>query len=226
MNDILHNPVFNALCTGDRRLSMGTATVKYFDEEVAPFAGFEEDNPNGFEELHALLPTGRKIVYAIPAPIKVPQGWQLLHHLQGLQFIYKGDTAIKNEFAHVMPLGKDHVDEMAALAALTKPGPFGKRTIDFGHYHGIFEQDKLVAMTGQRMHVENYTEISAVCTHPAHTGKGYALSLLMHQVQLILQQGQQPFLHVRDDNERAIMLYEKNGFAVSRPMNFYFMKRL
>ena len=114
---------------------------------------------------------------------------------------------------------------MINLARLTKPGPFGKKTIDFGYYFGIFENEKLVAMTGQRLHVQNFTEVSAVCTHPDHVGKGYANTLLQHQLQLILQQGQHPFLHVRDDNQRAIALYERLGFVVSRAMNFYFMKK-
>ncbi|HEV7779710.1 MAG TPA: GNAT family N-acetyltransferase, partial [Chitinophagaceae bacterium] len=111
------------------------------------------------------------------------------------------------------------------LATLTRPGPFAKRTICFGSYFGIFDNEKLVAMTGQRLHVDNFTEISAVCTHPDHTGKGYAFNLLQHQLQIILQQGQHPFLHVREDNQRAIGLYERMGFTISRPMNFYFMKR-
>ncbi len=114
---------------------------------------------------------------------------------------------------------------MVELASLTKPGPFGKKTIDFGSYFGVFEKEKLVAMTGQRLHVQNFTEISAVCTHPGHTGKGYAQSLLQHQLQLILREGQQPFLHVRGDNDRAIALYQRLGFDISRSMNFYFMKR-
>ena len=114
---------------------------------------------------------------------------------------------------------------MVALADLTRPGPFGTRTIEFGHYHGIFENGKLVAMTGQRLHVGNYTELSAVCTHPDHLGKGYAASLMTHQLNLILSHGQQPFLHVRADNTRAIALYERLGFKENRGMNFYFMKR-
>ncbi|MEI9912020.1 MAG: hypothetical protein WDO71_21665 [Bacteroidota bacterium] len=59
---------------------------------------------------------------------------------------------------------------MVQLAKLTKPGPFGTKTIDFGSYFGIFDKEKLVAMTGQRLHVENCTEISAVCTHPRSFG--------------------------------------------------------
>lgn len=174
--------------------------------------------------MYDLLPAGRKILYATPDTITQPAGWQLQHEITGLQFIYEGD-GIKAEFSNVLPLTESHVEEMIELVRLTKPGPFGIRTIDFGSYYGIFDNGKLVAMTGQRLHIEKYTEISAVCTHPGHSGKGYASTLLQHQLQIILQNGQQPFLHVRDDNERAIAVYERLGFVVSRPMNFYFMKR-
>ncbi|GAB2809541.1 GNAT family N-acetyltransferase [Ferruginibacter profundus] len=226
MNHPLHNPVYNALCSGDKHLGAGNDTVKFFDAAVSPFAGFDENYTRGFNELYDLLPAGRKILYAIPTPVPAPNGWQVQHDIKGLQFVYEGSNAIKNDFAHVQPLGQMHIEEMVALATLTKPGPFGTGTIKFGYYHGIFVNDKLVAMTGQRLHVQQYTEISAVCTHPDHLGKGYACTLLQHQLQLILQQGGQPFLHVREDNERAIALYKRLGFAVSRPMNFYFMKRL
>jgi ribosomal protein S18 acetylase RimI-like enzyme len=223
---LLHNPVYHALLSGDRHLSFGDEQVKFFNEQVSPFAGFEHDYEQGFSNLYELLPSGRKILYAIPSLITQPAGWQLQHEIKGLQFIYEAGRPITTGFPNVIPLTEIHTEEMVQLAKLTKPGPFGIRTIDFGSYFGIFENEKLVAMTGQRLHVHNCTEISAVCTHPDHTGKGYAYTLLQHQLQLILQQDQQPFLHVREDNQRAITLYQRLGFNVSRLMNFYFMKRL
>jgi ribosomal protein S18 acetylase RimI-like enzyme len=222
---LLHNPVYNALHSGDKHLSFGNGKVKFFDEQVSPFAGFENDYSKGFADLYELLPVGRKILYAIPSFITQPGGWQIRHEIKGLQFIYEGNSDIKTEFPNVISLSEIHIEQMMQLTKLTKPGPFGLGTINFGSYFGIFDNEKLVAMTGQRLHVKNYSEISAVCTHPDYAGKGYAYTLLQHQLQLILQQNQQPFLHVRDDNKRAIALYLRLGFTISRPMNFYFMER-
>lgn len=225
VTDVLNNPVWGALTSGDAALGAGTATAKFFDEEVSPFAGFAEGYKSGFDELHTLLPAGRTILYATPSQVPPPIGWQLLHAIPGLQFVYKGGAASMPSSLPLVPLGEAHTAQMVELATLTKPGPFGPRTIDFGHYFGIFEGDQLVAMTGQRLHVHGYTEISAVCTHPDHLGKGYAAALVQQALSLIVQQGKTPFLHVRADNHRAIALYERLGFAVSRPMNFFVLKR-
>ena len=225
MEDILYNPVYQALLTGDAHLSFGNETVKYFDPEVSPFAGFHQDNSRGFDELYNKLSPGREILYATPLMMKEPGGWEVLVEIKGLQFVFDMEWKSVELSINPVPLGNKNIEEMVQLAALTKPGPFGPRTIEFGHYHGIFAGGRLAAMTGQRLHVAHYSEISAVCTHPDHLGKGYAASLIRHQLNLIHSQGQRAFLHVREDNERAIALYHRLGFKINRVMNFYFMKR-
>lgn len=225
MEQLLDNPVFHALQSGDMHLGTGTGSVKYFDEQVSPFAGFPEDHEDGFDELHSLLPDNRKILYATRDVITEPKGWELAHAISGLQFVFTGKPVAASTSLQLVPLQTKHVDEMIALARLTKPGPFDKCTIEFGHYYGIFHNEKLVAMAGQRLHVYKYTEISAVCTHPEHLGKGYAAALIQQQLNIICNSGQIPFLHVRVDNERAIALYERLGFAKNGVMNFYFLKR-
>ena len=71
----------------------------------------------------------------------------------------------------------------------------------------------------------DYTEVSAVCTHPDFLGRGYAQRLIQHQVNSILEEKKIPFLHVRSDNNRAIDLYERLGFVKNGNMNFYFFQR-
>ena len=225
MKPLLRNPVYNSLLYNDQHLGFGAGKVKCFNEDVSPFAGFEEGYEDGFHNLNNLLPAGRKILYATPVSLASPKDWKLLVAIEGLQFLYEGDAIGEPDSFHPVLLEQKHVEQMMQLAALTKPGPFGLRTIEFGHYYGVFENEQLVAMTGQRLHVQNFTEISAVCTHPDHLGKGYASALVQHQVNLVLSHQQIPFLHVRADNQRAIAVYERLGFKNQGTMNFYFLKK-
>lgn len=225
MLELLDNPVYYSLTHSDSHLGFGQGKVRYFDEEVSPFAGFETGYENGFRELYDLLPAGRKILFATRNTIQEPNGWKLTHLIQGSQFVFTGPLPEDPVLHELVPLEQKHVAEMVALAALTKPGPFNTRTIEFGNYFGVFQNGKLAAMTGQRMHVDNYSEVSAVCTHPDHSGKGYAYALMLHQVRLILQDQQIPFLHVRTDNTRAIEIYKRTGFILNGAMNFYVLQR-
>lgn len=225
MSTLLNNPVFNALAGRDSHLGSGTDKVKYFDEDVSPFASFEEGYEKGFEDLYELLPPKRGILYANPVRTQIPFNWKVLMDIEGVQMVHEKKSTFSIPEVDIVPLTEAHVPEMVALAQLTKPGPFASRTIEFGYYHGIFENGRLAAMTGQRMHVGKYNEISAVCTHPDFLGKGYATALTHHQLNLIYEQGYRPFLHVRADNTRAIQVYLRLGFEVSRPMNFYFIRK-
>ena len=225
MNEALDNPVYHALWTGDTHLASGTDNVKYFDEEISPFAGFDEVYRSGFDDLHDLLPAGRKVLYATRKKIREPNKWELLHEIEGLQFVYEREPDTYSNDKNLISLCKQHAEEMVQLAALTKPGPFNLRTIEFGNYFGVFQDDRLVAMAGQRLHAGNYSEISAVCTHPEYLGRGFAAALIGHQLCLIRDQHKIPFLHVRADNSRAIALYERLGFKKNGPMNFYVLNR-
>jgi ribosomal protein S18 acetylase RimI-like enzyme len=224
VHDLLYNPVFNALTSGDKHLGFGNEKARAFSEDVSPFAGFADGYENGFDDLYDLFNGTRYILFATPARIGTHGKWKLIQHIEGIQMIYQGGPLSDDKPFELVPLNSSHVSEMVSLAELTKPGPFGLRTIEFGNYYGVFEDGKLVAMTGQRMHVNNYTEVSAVCTHPLYAGKGYASALVRHQVNLVLEHGQIPFLHVRGDNAGAIRVYERLGFYLSRPMNFYFLR--
>ena len=110
-------------------------------------------------------------------------------------------------------LGSNDVDAMMALVDLTKPGPFAIRTHELGRYVGIRVDGQLVAMAGERLHVDGFTEVSAVCTHPLHRGRGYSRDLIAGVSKGIQARGEVPFLHVLDDNLSAIALYEKLGFT-------------
>jgi predicted GNAT family acetyltransferase len=68
-------------------------------------------------------------------------------------------------------------------------------------------------MAGERLKVPAFTEVSAVCTHPDHTGRGYARALMAEVMRMIWARGETPFLHVRQSNEHAIGIYKRLGFT-------------
>ncbi|MGZ3833943.1 MAG: GNAT family N-acetyltransferase, partial [Mucilaginibacter sp.] len=209
MEHVLDNPAWNALISGNKHLAHGREQVRYFDREVSPFVGLEENSPRNFSVLHEQVPHNNPILFVAPNETEFPAQWKVLQFIKGLQmvcYIEKEQDLVQRQ---MVPLTDEHIPQMLALTKLTNPGPFAAKTIEFGHYQGVFEQDKLVAMAGQRLHVFEYAEVSAVCTHPDHLGKGYARELLLRQMHRIKAASGVPFLHVRYDNERAISLYER-----------------
>ena len=110
--------------------------------------------------------------------------------------------------------------EMLELALLTKPGPFRSRTRELGPFIGVKHNGRLVAMAGRRMRVDGFTELSGVCTHPDHRGKGYAAGLSRAVAGEILATGEQVFLHAFAEHDATIAFYRSLGFKVRAPMTY------
>src|SRR5687768_4115691 len=108
----LDNPVYYALVSGDASLSEGTDQVKYFNMEISPFVGFEEGYSEGFNDLHDLLPPGRKILYATRKQINEPPEWKLAHEIKGLQFLYSSRTIPLQSKILPQQLDEKNVEEM------------------------------------------------------------------------------------------------------------------
>ena len=116
----------------------------------------------------------------------------------------------------IRPLAAADVPAMIHLTDVAFPTFFRPRTHTLGDYFGIHHDGELVAMAGERIALPGFREISALCTHPAHTGKGYAAHLLHHLMRHHAAQGLKSFLHVSGSNSRAIALYERLGFTTTR----------
>jgi len=142
-----------------------------------------------------------------------------------LEMVYENGSLPSASDIAWQELGPNDSPDMVELATLTKPGPFGTRTHELGTYLGVRREGKLVAMAGERLKIPGYTEVSAVCTHPAHTGKGYAQALMSEIMRRIVSRGETPLLHVREDNHRAVRVYEKLGFRKRVLMHFAVIRR-
>jgi predicted GNAT family acetyltransferase len=218
MNHVLDNPLFNALLSGCKHFASGTDKVKYFPKEVSPFAGTDDLSAASLSVLYDIMPKARAVVLITAQQPDIPSQWQVVHQSKVYQMMGDKVLPADTEHAEIMPLTIAHVPQMQSLTQLTNPGPFEERTIEFGNYSGIFNNGQLVAMAGQRLHIDDYIEVSAVCTHPDHLGKGYARALILHTIKQIVAMGKTPFLHVRTDNTRAIEVYKSMGFTIRQEL--------
>jgi ribosomal protein S18 acetylase RimI-like enzyme len=223
----LDNIIWKALTTRQAEFAESFKQVRKFMPEVSPLAAFPEPTPEGYESLTGLVDTGATIGLFLDAPYQPQAGWSFLAGAPMPEMVYEGDGVPSSSASdpEIVELSAADVPEMMALTALTKPGPFHKRTHELGTYLGIRREKKLVAMAGERLKVPGYTEVSAVCTHPDHTGQGYARILMIEVMQRILERGEAPLLHVRQDNVRAIQLYERLGFRLRVLLHFAVLRK-
>ncbi len=120
---------------------------------------------------------------------------------------------------------KHQKTELFDLVNMIQPGYFNNKTSDLGKYFGIYKNEKLIAVTGERMKMNEFTEVSAIVTHPEHTGKGYAKQLIKQITNQIFNENKIPYLHVAESNIGAIKLYEKLGFTTRRKISFWNFKQ-
>jgi ribosomal protein S18 acetylase RimI-like enzyme len=213
----LDNIIWSALSTRQTQFARHFGEARKFMPEVAPLAGLREPTAEGYESLAELVPENGVAAVFLDEDYAPQPGWTKVAGAALLQMVWigKGQLAGSNPSSDpdIVELGVRDSAEMIELTGLTKPGPFGPRTHELGTYLGIRIEGKLVAMSGERMKIPGYTEVSAVCTHPEHTGHGYAARLMSEVMRGIRERGETPMLHVRGDNVRAIALYERLGFV-------------
>lgn len=217
----LDNPIWNALTTRQQHFAEGNAAARKFPAEVTTLAGFSEPTPESLAALARVMAPGEVVGLFLLRPASLPDGLSAIRELPLVQMWRESPldaspaSSAKGHSAksHGQELQEQDVPEMVALAKLTEPGPFGTRTREMGSYLGVRRNGQLAAMAGERLKLPGYTEISAVCTHPNHTGHGYATRLIEEIAEGIRARGERPFLHVRQDNARALDIYGRLGFV-------------
>jgi ribosomal protein S18 acetylase RimI-like enzyme len=212
---LLDNVMWHVLTGPHAPFSAGTTTARRYARGFSPILGFADTQRPDLDALRAFAEPGEHF-YCSDWSGPVPAGWTLDAETTMFQMLWSGPAPAEEPAPDAVALGAAHADAALRLAELTRPGPFGPRTLELGEYFGIFDGARLVAMAGERMWAGSLREISGVCTHPEHQGRGLARKLMLKLVQRELQRGQTPFLHVMRSNEGAHALYRRMGFADHR----------
>lgn len=217
---LLDNPVWFALATKQAQLAHGAGPARRYDRAVAPFAAVETQAPESLQALISLISPDESASLLSRVELPEVEGMHAERAFSLLQMVDEKALPIADD-AGVIRLQTTDAAAMLDLASRTKPGPFGIRTIETGNYIGIRESGNLIAMAGERMRLDGFVEISAVCVDDGYRGRGIAARLMNILRGEIQARGDTPFLHVRDDNASAIKLYERLGFKARKMFSLY-----
>ncbi len=223
------NLVWHALHSVHAHFAVGNGAAARYPGDVVPYAALADANHGDLSPLGELLVPGEKVYLIGPQPAET-DSLRVGPPLDCFQMVFPvagstesgaaefGPVAFEAgesgaDSAAVLRMKPEDAPDMVALTDVAFPGFFRRRTNEMGEYFGIRVGGELVAMAGERLAVPGWREISAVCTHPAHTGKGYATVLMNRLLREHAAAGLRSFLHVIEKNTRAIALYKRMGFV-------------
>lgn len=218
----LDRPAWTSLIGPHSRFSQGTGQARRYPAELSPFAAISSsDDEQAWADLHSLYGDRQTVVLSGPPGFtsSVPDGWLIEEMILGVQMVATQAHRSEPDDEAVV-IGPDDAAEAADLVARTEPGPFRSETYRLGTYLGLQRGGRLVAMAGERLHPPGWTEISAVCTEPAHRRQGLATRLIRAVSHQIRARGDEPFLHTSAANARAIDLYLSLGYELRRNVEF------
>jgi predicted GNAT family acetyltransferase len=232
--DSLDNPIWSALSSKHQSLAESDERdlVRIYPRDMLPMAGLKKLDQESFQALSSMLEDGRRLGICVTEKPELPEDLKVIMQFETAQMVRYSPPELfetKNTDT-IIELKESDVEQMQELADLTKPGPFTSRTIQFGKFYGIKKGERLVAMTGQRMSMQNdeciLSEVSGVCTHPDFQGRGYARALVHRVAQDIESRGEIPFLHVIASNISAIKSYTACGFIQRRIMQYLILEKI
>jgi ribosomal protein S18 acetylase RimI-like enzyme len=220
----LDNPFWASLRSRHRDLARCVGDVARYPANYAPFLGVANAGVDAAAALATLVEAGETTLLLGVAPRLPDDGWRLVSEGPLAQMICTAPIPLVDG-PPVIELTDAHRADALALTALVYPHYFRPRTMELGRYFGIYRDGRLAAMIGERLGMEAYQEISAVCTHPDFTGHGYARRLVALLSNDNLERGRTPFLHVSHANHRALQLYERIGYRHRRDIDFWSLCR-
>jgi len=215
----LDNPTWHSLSETHKDFAIDYGDVKFYQPDYCPFGGLV--NPGRTETGISLYATLTNNFFIVGIQPKINEKVRLNSELVCNQMVLDKQIDIEID-EHIIQLQTEYQKaDLFALVNLVQPGYFKDRTPDLGSYYGIYKDNKLVAVTGERMKMNKFTELSAIVTHPEHTGKGYAKQLITYVSNKVFNEDKIPYLHVADKNIGAVSLYSKLGFLTRRKISFW-----
>ena len=210
----LDRPVWNALTTRWSAIAEGDACAWRIDRDYGVFGAAADCSPKSLAALAALVPEQGELWMVERDHWPAPPGTRFVRQAECVQMVCEKLVSGKPPAFEIVELGESDAPTMYDLAMLTQPGPYAAHTNRLGDFIGVKQDGALIAMAGERMKMPGLSEVSGVCTHPDHRGKGYAGALMRIVAERMIARGETPWLHAYASNVGAIALYESLGFRL------------
>lgn len=167
MTHPLDRPVWSAL-TSERQaaLAVGAGGALRLAPGYGVFAASMDQSPQGVAAIAALDQPEGMLATVEADPTPVPPGLRVLKEAVLSQMVLVELTPAKARDIAIEPLTEADAPAMLALATLTEPGPFFERTHRLGDFFGVKQDGRLLAMAGERLKPDGFTEVSGVCAQP------------------------------------------------------------
>jgi predicted GNAT family acetyltransferase len=224
MKHVLDRPVWSALTTRHAGLAEGGSLARRYHPSITLFAEARDASNECLRALGELAGRNEKLLLVQADDIVLPPGFSAITAASAVQMVARRPLE-KVEDERLERLSDADAADMLALAKLTNPGPFSLKAQRLGEFWGVKVNGALVAMAGERMKQDGYTELSGVCSHPDVRGRGLARLLSLFVAGRIVERGELPYLHAYATNTVAIALYKSIGFEVRRMMKVALIRR-
>ncbi|MBI1334013.1 MAG: GNAT family N-acetyltransferase [Armatimonadetes bacterium] len=225
MAEVPEDVIWRTMTGVQSHFAIGSGGVRRYADGFSPILVFADVANPDFDSLMSCCQPGDRF-YCERWSGSPPEGWSIEAESTMFKMIYEGPTPEPVDDDDMVELGPQHAQQALDLALLTNPGPFGLRTLELGSYYGYFDDDRLIAMAGERFDAPPLREVSGVCTHPNYVGRGYAKRLMHRVMREEMERGQIPFLHVLSHNEVAHGMYLRMGFRDSLETIVRIVKRV
>jgi ribosomal protein S18 acetylase RimI-like enzyme len=217
--DPFGNPIWFALQSVHATLAQGDETLLRYPADVAPFAAVARDGVRPSDAALAQAMQRPDVFYIVGAVPVLPSHVRVQPQAGVLQMVYAETPSPQTSGdVEVRELGDADLPAMLSLTSRVYPWFFRARTPVMGRYVGVFDDERLVAMGGERFRLEHACELSGICTDPDYVGRGYAGAIIRELIASILARGHAPFLHLAATNTRARSLYRALGFVERREL--------
>jgi ribosomal protein S18 acetylase RimI-like enzyme len=210
----LHNVFWRCLNGPHLTLSTGHERARRYQPGFSPIAAFASPAQPDFDGLAALCEPGESFYVAAWDGTCPSDKWHIEFDGAMVAMAWEATAPPANTSLPCQTLGTEHLEAMLALVAQTAPGPFGPRNLSMGEFVGHFSPEgHLIAMAGERTRAEQWHEVSGVCTHPDHQGRGLGRQMTFEVVRRMLLRGETPFLHAMASNKGACRMCRQLGFG-------------